>query len=140
MEFNGGRTESEIVSWILKKVGPPSQEVTCDELKAKVEEAKLVAVFFGELSGREYTTVYSEVNAHPSVSEKFQFFHIDDKSCAASYGASSGPTVTVIRKFDESPISYSGNWETAPLVDFLSAASIPTLIDFSEDYIEPIFG
>jgi hypothetical protein len=36
------------VNWILKKVGPPSTEVTCDELKTKVEAAKLVAVFFGE--------------------------------------------------------------------------------------------
>jgi len=29
-EYNGGRVENEIVNWILKKVGPPSQEVTCD--------------------------------------------------------------------------------------------------------------
>lgn len=35
---------------------------------------------------------------------------------------------------------YSGSWETTPIVDWLSASSVPTLIDFSEDYIEPIFG
>jgi len=71
MEYNGGRTENEIVNWILKKVGPPSQEVNCDDLKAKTEETKLAAVFFGEFEGREYSTVYAEVNAHPTVSEKF---------------------------------------------------------------------
>jgi len=71
MEFNGGRTENEIVNWILKKVGPPSTEANCDDLKAKIADAKLAAVFFGELSGREYSTVYGEVNAHPTVSEKF---------------------------------------------------------------------
>jgi hypothetical protein len=35
-EYTGGRTESEIINWILKRVGPPSTEVTCDELKKKV--------------------------------------------------------------------------------------------------------
>lgn len=29
-EYNGGRTEDGIVDWILKRVGPPSTEMTCD--------------------------------------------------------------------------------------------------------------
>ena len=140
MEYNGGRTENEIVSWILKKVGPPSTEATCDELKAKVAETKLVAAFFGEFSGREYTTVFAELNVHPTVSEKFQYFHVNDKACAASHGASGSPALVVFRKFDNSPITYTGNWEVTPMVNWLSESSIPTLIDFSEDYIEPIFG
>jgi hypothetical protein len=48
VEYTGGRTEQEIVNWILKKVGPPSAEVTCDDLKKKVEDNKLVAAYFGE--------------------------------------------------------------------------------------------
>jgi hypothetical protein len=35
---------------------------------------------------------------------------------------------------------FSGNWEVTPIVDWMVAASVPTLIEFSEDYIEPIFG
>lgn len=52
MEYTGGRTENDIVNWILKKVGPPSTEVTCDQLKEKVQSAKLALAYFGELSGR----------------------------------------------------------------------------------------
>jgi len=46
----------------------------------------------------------------------------------------------LFRKFDQSPLVFSGNWETTPIVDWLVGGSVPTLIDFSEDYIEPIFG
>ena len=47
-EFNGGRTENEIVNWILKKVGPASSEVSCDGLKQKTEQHKLVLAYFGD--------------------------------------------------------------------------------------------
>ena len=48
MEFNGGRTENEIVNWILKKVGPSSNEATCESLKQKTTEQKLVLAYFGD--------------------------------------------------------------------------------------------
>jgi len=35
---------------------------------------------------------------------------------------------------------YSGNWEVTPIIDWSLGHSVPTLIDFSEDYIDPIFG
>lgn len=139
MEYTGGRTEQEIVNWILKKVGPPSTEVTCDDLKKKVEENKLVAAYFGENDDKKFTEIFQEVAQHSSISEKYQFVHLNDKDCASSYGASI-PSVVLFRKFDESPLVFSGNWETTPIVDWLVTGSVPTLIEFSEDYIEPIFG
>lgn len=66
--------------------------------------------------------------------------HLADKECAASYGAATTPAVLIFRKFDDSPLVFSGDWEVQKIVDWLSTASVPTLIDFSEDFIEPIFG
>jgi len=66
--------------------------------------------------------------------------HLNDKECAASFGANTLPAVVLFRKFDESPLVFSGNWETTPIVDWLVGGSVPTLIDFSEEYIDPIFG
>jgi protein disulfide-isomerase A1 len=140
MEYGGGRTENEIVSWILKKVGPPSAEITCDAITQKAKDHKLMVVYFGDLTAKDHSQVYTDVTQHGSVSEKFQFFHINDKECAATHGASSTPALVLFRQFDESPLTYSGNWETTPIVDWLLAQSVPTLIEFSEDYIEPIFG
>lgn len=64
-EYTGGRSENDIVNWILKRVGPPSTEVTCDELKTKVSQNKLTLVYFGDLSGREYTEVFQGVAQNP---------------------------------------------------------------------------
>ncbi|CDW72484.1 disulfide isomerase [Stylonychia lemnae] len=139
-EFTGGRSENDIVNWILKRVGPPSTEVTCDELKERVASTKLGLAYFGELSGRSYSEVFLGVAQNPAVSEKFTFFHTSDKDCAATHGASSTPALVLLRQFDTPTVAYSGNWETTPVVDFMLTNSVPTLIEFSEDYIEPIFG
>jgi protein disulfide-isomerase A1 len=142
MEYTGGRTENDIVNWILKKVGPPSSEVTCAQLKEKIESSKLAVAYFGETSAREYAEVFLDVAQNPAVSEKYQFFHVNDKDCAAEYGVSSEePGLALFRKFDENTlIAGFADWETNPIVDWLQASSVPTLITFSEDFIEPIFG
>jgi len=139
-EYTGGRTENDIVNWILKKVGPPSNEVTCAQLKEKAEAAKLAVAYFGETASREYAEIFLDVAQNPSVGEKYQFFHLNDKECAASFGANNLPALVLFRKFDEHNLVYSGNWESSPIVDWLQASSVPTLITFSEDFIEPIFG
>jgi protein disulfide-isomerase A1 len=65
---------------------------------------------------------------------------LNDKECAATHGASSSPALVLFRHFDNPTVVYSGSFETTPVIDFLVAQSVPTLIEFSEDYIEPIFG
>jgi len=47
-EYTGGRTENEIVNWILKRVGPSSEKLDCAGLTKKMEASKLGAAFFGE--------------------------------------------------------------------------------------------
>lgn len=64
---------------------------------------------------------------------------MNDKECGAQYGVKDFPALVLFRKFDESPLVYSGSWTTNEVVTFLSTSSIPTLIEFSEEYIEPIF-
>jgi len=140
MEYNGGRTENEIVNWILKKAGPVSTEATCEELKKKTEQHKLILTYFGDKSDEKAHGIYHEVAQTGSVSEKYQFIHVNEKACAEIHGAKGFPALVLFRQFDESPLHYSGNWETTPVVDWLLASSTPTLIEFSEDYIEPIFG
>ena len=140
MEYNGGRVENDIVNWILKKVGPASSEVTCAQLKEKIEGAKLAAAFFGDLQSAEFSTFINVAN-NPSVGEKFQFFHANDKDCGASFGATNYPGVVAFRKFDDHTVVYQGDkFESGLISEWLLASSVPTLITFSEDYIEPIFG
>jgi len=118
MEYNGGRTENDIVNWILKKVGPPSTEASCAGLKEKVEATKLVLAYFGEVDDKGYQT-YIEVAQDGTVGEKYQFFHINDKECASSFGVSNFPGLVLFRKFDDSPLVYSGDWSKETIVEWL---------------------
>lgn len=121
MEYTGGRTENEIVNWILKKVGPPSNEITCDAIYQKAKDHKLLVVYFGDITAKDHSAIYNEVTQNSFVSEKFQFFHVNDKDCATKYGSSNFPSLVLFRQFDESPLTYSGSWEATPVVDWMVA-------------------
>lgn len=99
-----------------------------------------MAAFFGENSSKEFTEAFLNAANDESVGEKYAFVHSSDKECAASFGANTLPAVVLFRKFDESPLVFSESLQTATLVNWLSQSSVPTLIEFSEEYIEPIFG
>jgi protein disulfide-isomerase A1 len=71
-------------------------------------------------------------------SDAFSFYHAAGE-CAAAHNAQSHG-VSIFRSFDESPVHFNGEHNQAALGDWMETASIPTLIEFSEDYIEPIFG
>lgn len=71
MEYNGGRTENEIVNWILKKVGPTTSDVSCEGLKTKAQENKLVLALFTDDSSSKENKLFTEVATHGSVGEKF---------------------------------------------------------------------
>ena len=103
-EYTGGRTESEIVNWVLKRSGPPSVEVDCSQLKEKIESSKLLAVYFGDNSARQFSEVFLSAAGSSSVGDKFAFVHVSDKECAASHGAGDQPSIFLFRKFDESPV------------------------------------
>jgi hypothetical protein len=66
---------------------------------------------------------------------------LNDKECASSYGAQAEPALLIFRKFDNSgPLVYSGNWENEPIIDWITTSSVPTLIEFSDEYVDSIFG
>ena len=75
----------------------------------------------------------------PTISEKYSFLHTSDASCAGTVGATA-PGIGLTRRFDESPLGFSGEGTKAAIVEWAKAASVPRLITFSEDYIEPIFA
>ena len=108
-QYTGGRTENDIVNWILKKVGPPSSEFSCAQLKEKIDASKLAIAYFGETVGREFAEIFLDVAQNPAVSEKYQFFHVNDKECAISFGAFNIPALFVFRKLDDNTVVYGGN-------------------------------
>jgi len=133
-EYGGGRTTDSIVSWVSKKSGPPAERVSCDDLKKNTAASKISTVYFGEKEGDLYSTFIKTA----SKNDNMMFFEAD-KECAAEHGASA-PGVSIFRSFDESPVHFTGAAEGSALDSWCETSSIPTVITFSEDYIEPIFG
>jgi len=69
--------------------------------------------------------------------ETYSVFHASS-SCAGAYGTGTG--LSIFRSFDESPVHYRGEQTQIAILEWMEKTSVPTLIEFSEDYIEPIFG
>lgn len=130
-EYNGGRTADTIVSWITKKTGNPADAVTCDELADKAS-SQLNLVYFGEESGDKFD-LFMGAAKNPAA-EKFAFFKTGAE-CAEKYGATA-PGMVLVRTFDEPNLVFTGD---DGLLTWMNENSTPTLFEFGEDYIEPIF-
>jgi len=136
LEYTGGRTKDAIVEWVTKKSGPPSLEATCDVLKSKVESSKFVLTYFGG----EDETLY--VDAHiplANENDKITFVNVADEACAKSYGAAA-PGAVFFRKFEETTVVYTGEPTKDALLTFVKPLMVPTVFEFSEEQVEPIFG
>lgn len=138
MDYTGGRTKDTIIEWINKKTGPVSKEVDCAAMEAETAESKIALSFFGALEGELYDS-FMKAAKNPAISESISFYHSTDGDCAAKFGASANG-VALSRRFDESPLAYTGAASEDEIVSWAKASSVPRLITFSEDYIEPIFG
>ena len=106
MDYNGGRTKDTIIEWLNKKTGPVSAEVDCAAMEAKTAEATLALSYFGAAEGDLWDN-YMKSARNPMISEKYQFYHTSDADCASKFGATA-PGVAISRRFDESPLAYSG--------------------------------
>ena len=137
MDYNGGRTKDTIIEWINKKTGPASTEVDCAGMESKTSESKLALSYFGDLTGDLFEN-FMKGAKNPTISEKYQFFHTSDADCAAKF-STSAPGIALSRRFDDSPLKVEATTED-DIVAFAKDSSVPRLITFSEDYIEPIFG
>jgi protein disulfide-isomerase A1 len=107
-------------------------------MEEKTAEGRLNLSYFGDLAGDLYDAFMGAAK-NPAISETYQFFHTTDTACGEKFGLS-GSGLALSRRFDDSPLQYSGEANSDAIVDFAKSSSVPILISFSEDYIEPIFG
>ena len=118
-------------------------EITCPQIREKITENKLIAIFFGDQFSWEYKKIFEELLQYQSLSKKFAFFHLNDNNCAKYFGINYQPKIVLFNSQTQSqpkPIIYEGLWELNPLISFMNENSVPTVIDFAEDHIELIFS
>lgn len=63
IEYTGGRQADDIVSWVLKKTGPPAKDLpTVDDAKAFIDSADVVVIGFFKVINSFYSYIMSFVN------------------------------------------------------------------------------
>lgn len=133
MEYNGGRTDTEIVSWINKKTGPPAKHIESAEELKKFLELRDVAIG-GFFADKESDLAKSFLAVADSIDD------LDFAIAPVAAGADEGITadkIVVFKKFDDGKVEYSGEGD---LTQFIRSESVALVTEFSDETAPKIFG
>ena len=134
-EYTGGRVKDEIVNWINKRMGPPSTSVDATSIDKAIDDNKIAVVFFGDSESDEFKAFQGAASAD----DKNAFFNTNDEVAAKNQKVEKTPALVLFRKFDEPRVVFDGEFTKKAIAEWIAPNTVPTLIEFGDDYIEPIF-
>ncbi|XP_044734806.1 protein disulfide-isomerase [Chrysoperla carnea] len=137
VDYNGGRKAEDIVSWLLKKTGPPAKALdTVDAAKEFIEGANVVVVGFFKDQESADAKVFLEV---ASVNDDIQFGITSDDAVLGEYSAENG-NIVLFKKFDEGKAVFDQELTEENLKKFVAAQSLPLIVEFNHETAQKIFG
>jgi protein disulfide-isomerase A1 len=136
VDYGGGRTADEIITWINKKTGPPAKILAkAEEVKEFVEPKNVAVVgFFKDQESELAKAFLSTAEA------------LDDIECAITTPEASGEyavtedSIVVIKKFDNLRADYTGKADVADITKFIRAESLALVTEFTDEAAPKIFG
>jgi len=137
-EYEGGRTESDIVAWVTKKSGPVAKVVdTAADADAFSADAE-VAVFgiFASEESAEYKAYMSAAGGIDDV-----VFAVTTKpdDLATKFGVTA-PALVLVKKFDELRNDLTADITADSITTFVNGNKLPLVIEFSQEVAPKIFG
>jgi protein disulfide-isomerase A1 len=125
IEYDGGRSASDLVNWVTKKSGPPSKHLTT---------AEEVATYLGGSGTRAIAFVPSSTETWENVgkSEKTQAFGIAHVTDASLLDGRKEGTVE-LHKDGESTLTFDGTFDADSLVTWLATEGFPLVDELSQD-------
>eukprot|EP00245_Coleochaete_scutata_P003255 TRINITY_DN14759_c0_g1_i1.p1 TRINITY_DN14759_c0_g1~~TRINITY_DN14759_c0_g1_i1.p1 ORF type:complete len:591 (+),score=159.76 TRINITY_DN14759_c0_g1_i1:95-1867(+) len=138
--YGGGRESDDIVSWLMKKTGPPAETIESGtKAKALLEsESVLGAGFFSKLEGAAWSAFQTVAREHDGVT----FVQFTDASLAPLFNFPKGvkpPAFAILKKDTEKFTSYGGEFAAEPLSTFVGENKLPLVITFSSQTADQIF-
>lgn len=134
-EYNGGRTEAEIVSWMKKKTGPATKSLsTVADVEAFSTEGEVVVVYFGSNAAQIET-----FNKVAKSNDDILFGTTHDEEAFAKFEVKAG-TVVLFKKFDDKRNDLTEEFTEESLKAFVSKNSSPLVMKFDEKCAQVIFG
>jgi protein disulfide-isomerase A1 len=134
-DYNGGRTESELISWMRKKTGPSTKTLnTVEEVENFHNGAEVAVVYFGNDAGHLET--FSRVARSM---DDVLFGTTDDEEPRTHYGVKPGHVV-LFKKFDDKRNDHTQELTEEGLRAFINQHSSPLVMHFDEKCAQVIFG
>jgi len=136
-EYSGGRTADTIVSWLEKKTGPPAVALDTAEATKEFKGANKVAVigFFKDQASAE-AKIFLEV---ADTMDDIKFGITSDEEAFKNQEVD-GDKIVLFKAFDEGRNDYEGEYNANDVSKFVTANSMPTLVEFSSETANKIFG
>lgn len=137
-EYGGGRTASEIVSWVKKQSGPPARTITtADELLGLQEVNDVVVVgYFADVSSNAAKSFLKVASGDES-----NVYAITSSEDIKQSLNLQGDTVVVLTNFDDKRNDLSvSTFDIDAVEKFVSASSTPLIQTFSQESSKKIFS
>lgn len=139
VEYNGGRTSDEIVSWLKKKSGPPAVTLSTVEELTKFQEGSDVAVvgLFKDLESTASKTFTAVAQGIDSVA-----FGVSSAQVLFDELKLTGEQALVLfKKFDEGRNDLTeGEFTAESMKGFISANQLALVSEFNQETAQKIFG
>ncbi len=126
--YTGGRTAKEIVSWLVKKTGPPAEALTTlEDAKAFSEKDDVVVIGFFE-EGSDYGTAY--INAAES-QESVPLGIVNSAEIAEGLDAKMD-SIVLFKKFDDGRATLDETFTAENIIAFIAGEQLPLVTKFDD--------
>ena len=137
-EYNGGRTEPDIVSWLNKKSGPSAKDLASEEDLQHMKDANDVFAL-GVFASADSKAAKAFLSTADNVDG--MTFAITTSSAVKSSLGVTGDAVIVIKTFDDlrNDKVVDDSTTEADITDFATTMSVPLIQTFSQESSSKIF-
>eukprot|EP00600_Ochromonadales_sp_CCMP1393_P006799 CAMPEP_0174968286 /NCGR_PEP_ID=MMETSP0004_2-20121128/8047_1 /TAXON_ID=420556 /ORGANISM="Ochromonas sp., Strain CCMP1393" /LENGTH=478 /DNA_ID=CAMNT_0016217497 /DNA_START=39 /DNA_END=1475 /DNA_ORIENTATION=+ len=138
-DYTGGRTESEIVSWVNKKSGPPAVTIsTEDELLKFQEKHEVFTLGVFEKSDSKQAKEFMTL----ADSDELHTYAFTTEKAVKKNLAVTKDTVVVLKSFDDlrADMEVGSDFDAEAVGTFVAASSTPLVQEFSPESAKKIFG
>jgi len=137
IDYSGGRTGEEIITWLNKKTGPPATVVSDAAGLKEFIGAKDVCVvgFFADPETSDLAKAFLKTAESVDDIE----FAITTPSASGDYKVTEDKIV-VLKTFDDKRADYAGKAEVEEITKFIRAESLALVTEFSDEAAPKIFG
>jgi protein disulfide-isomerase A1 len=138
IDYNGGRTAADIVSYMKKQAAPVISELTADKVESFSQSDKVVVVgFFNSKSDAEYTSFAATAQ---TLRDSFLFGAVFSKEANEKYEVTP-PSVILFKQFDEGKNVFTGE-QLNDLAANVKAYAVPLIDEIGPEnyrtYVESV--